>query len=128
MSLFRFLENPPLLGRLFIKWHLVFMTILPDLENLVNEQVSSQTYSLDANLCLLRLYQFEPERMSTQIVAQILVKALMAMPAPDFSLSLFNSRTSANGGIVLRLRLFSHIIWRQQGSVSSGMKQLRIDT
>ncbi|CDP03033.1 unnamed protein product [Coffea canephora] len=63
--------------------------ILPDLENFVNEQVSSQTYNLDANLCLLRLYQFEPERMSTQIVARILVKALMAMPAPDFSLCLF---------------------------------------
>ncbi|KAK4266052.1 hypothetical protein QN277_027025 [Acacia crassicarpa] len=63
--------------------------ILPDLENHVNEQVSSQTYSLDANLCLLRLYQFEPERMSSQIVARILVKALMAMPAPDFSLCLF---------------------------------------
>ncbi|XWS17543.1 hypothetical protein CRYUN_Cryun33cG0076300 [Craigia yunnanensis] len=63
--------------------------ILPDLENYVNEQVSSQTYSLDANLCLLRLYQFEPERMSTQIVARILVKAFMAMPAPDFSLCLF---------------------------------------
>ncbi|XP_043810469.1 eukaryotic translation initiation factor 3 subunit K isoform X2 [Manihot esculenta] len=44
--------------------------ILPDLENYVNEQ-------------------FEPERMSTQIVARILVKALMAMPAPDFSLCLF---------------------------------------
>ncbi|KAK9071182.1 hypothetical protein SSX86_009751 [Deinandra increscens subsp. villosa] len=63
--------------------------ILPDLENYVNEQVASQTYSLDANLCLLRLYQFEPERMSTQIVARILIKALMAMPAPDFSLCLF---------------------------------------
>ncbi|CAH1425333.1 unnamed protein product [Lactuca virosa] len=63
--------------------------ILPDLENYVNEQVSSQTYSLEANLCLLRLYQFEPERMSTQIVARILIKALMAMPAPDFSLCLF---------------------------------------
>lgn len=63
--------------------------ILPDLENYVHEQVSSQTYSLDANLCLLRLYQFEPERMSIQIVALILVKALMAMPAPDFNLCLF---------------------------------------
>ncbi|CAN0901202.1 Eukaryotic translation initiation factor 3 subunit K [Linum grandiflorum] len=63
--------------------------ILPDLENYVNEQVASQTYSLDANLCLLRLYQFEPERLSTQIAVRILVKALMAMPAPDFSLCLF---------------------------------------
>ncbi|KAH9804821.1 eukaryotic translation initiation factor 3 subunit K [Citrus sinensis] len=50
--------------------------ILPDLENYVNEQVLSQTYSLDANLCLLRLYQFEPERMSTQIVARILIKQM----------------------------------------------------
>ncbi|KAH0665833.1 hypothetical protein KY290_028068 [Solanum tuberosum] len=52
--------------------------ILLDLENYVNEQVSSQSYNLDANLCLLRLYQFEPERMSTP---RILVKALMAIPA-----------------------------------------------
>ncbi|XP_072092697.1 eukaryotic translation initiation factor 3 subunit K isoform X2 [Arachis hypogaea] len=33
--------------------------------------------------------QFEPDKMSSQIVARILVKALMAMPAPDFSLCLF---------------------------------------
>lgn len=63
--------------------------LLTDLENYVNEQVLSQTYSLDANLCLLRLYQFEPERMSIPIVTRILIKALMAMPAPDFSLCLF---------------------------------------
>ncbi|GJN08878.1 hypothetical protein PR202_ga26838 [Eleusine coracana subsp. coracana] len=63
--------------------------ILNDLEKFVNEQVSSQTYNLDANLSLLRLYQFEPERMSEQIVARILIKALMAMPGPDFSLCLF---------------------------------------
>ncbi|KAL5995779.1 Eukaryotic translation initiation factor 3 subunit K [Asimina triloba] len=83
--------------------------ILTDLETyaIFRKRVSSQTYSLDANLCLLRLYQFEPERMSIQIVARILVKvqslfycsnkgeesirffALMAMPAPDFNLCLF---------------------------------------
>ncbi|EPS67709.1 hypothetical protein M569_07065, partial [Genlisea aurea] len=65
--------------------------ILPDIENYVNEQVvASQTYSLNANLSLLRLYQqSEPERMRTNIVARILIKALMAMPAPDFSLCLF---------------------------------------
>ncbi|XP_078441351.1 eukaryotic translation initiation factor 3K [Wolffia australiana] len=63
--------------------------ILPDLENYANEQVASQTYSLDANLCLLRHYQFEPERMNIQIVIRILVKALMALPAPDFNLCLF---------------------------------------
>ncbi|XP_039144999.1 eukaryotic translation initiation factor 3 subunit K [Dioscorea cayenensis subsp. rotundata] len=63
--------------------------ILTDLENYVNEQVTNQTYSLDANLCLLRFYQFEPERMNIQIVARILIKALMAMPAPDFGLCLY---------------------------------------
>ncbi|GLJ10924.1 hypothetical protein SUGI_0138070 [Cryptomeria japonica] len=63
--------------------------ILPDLEAYVQEQVLSNTYSLDANLCLLRLYQFEPARLSIQIVARILVKALMAMPAPDFNLCMF---------------------------------------
>ncbi|OAY66695.1 Eukaryotic translation initiation factor 3 subunit K [Ananas comosus] len=44
--------------------------LLTDLENFVNEQ-------------------FEPARMSIPIVARILIKALMAMPAPDFSLCLF---------------------------------------
>ncbi|KAK9697396.1 hypothetical protein RND81_08G035700 [Saponaria officinalis] len=63
--------------------------MLPDLENYVNEQVANGTYSLDANLCLLRIYQFEPQKTSTQIIARILIKALMAMPAPDFSLCLF---------------------------------------
>nr|ABK24382.1 unknown [Picea sitchensis] len=63
--------------------------LLPDLEAYVQEQVMSNTYNLDANLCLLRLYQFEPARMSMQIVARILVKALMAMPAPDFNLCMF---------------------------------------
>lgn len=63
--------------------------ILPDLEAYVQEQVNHQTYSLDSNLCLLRLYQFEPSRMSIQIVAKVLVKALMALPAPDFNLCMF---------------------------------------
>lgn len=63
--------------------------ILPELESYVQEQVMHQTYSLDANLCLLRLYQFETSRMNIQIVARILVKALMALPAPDFNLCMF---------------------------------------
>lgn len=63
--------------------------ILPDLEGYVQEQVNQQTYSLDSNLCLLRLYQFEPSRMSVPIVAKVLVKALMALPAPDFNLCMF---------------------------------------
>ncbi|KAI5071730.1 hypothetical protein GOP47_0013981 [Adiantum capillus-veneris] len=63
--------------------------IHPDLEAYMQEQVNTQTYSLDANLCLLRLYQFEPSRMNIQIVARILVKELMALPTPDFNLCMF---------------------------------------
>jgi translation initiation factor 3 subunit K len=63
--------------------------ILPDLENYVEEQVVTQTYSLDANLCLLRLYQFQPARLDVRIVARMLVKALMALPATDFNLCMF---------------------------------------
>eukprot|EP00246_Nothoceros_aenigmaticus_P008990 TRINITY_DN24269_c0_g1_i1.p1 TRINITY_DN24269_c0_g1~~TRINITY_DN24269_c0_g1_i1.p1 ORF type:complete len:225 (-),score=28.45 TRINITY_DN24269_c0_g1_i1:285-959(-) len=60
--------------------------ILPDLEAYVHEQVAHQTYNLDTNLCLLRFYQFESSRLNVQIVTRILVKALMALPAPDFNL------------------------------------------
>ncbi|KAH0871577.1 hypothetical protein HID58_078599 [Brassica napus] len=111
--------------------------ILPDLENYVNEQVTSQTYSLDSNLCLLRLYQFEPERMNTHVVARILIKALMAMPTPDFSLCLF--LIPERVVIVLSLHfgkwrsssrhsLFSPTTLRLGGSNSFGMKLPRTVT
>ncbi|KAL2649529.1 hypothetical protein R1flu_017657 [Riccia fluitans] len=63
--------------------------ILPDLESYVQEQVAEKTYSLDANLCLLRLYQFEPARLNVHVITRILVKALMALPSPDFNLCMF---------------------------------------
>ncbi|XP_040371896.1 eukaryotic translation initiation factor 3 subunit K-like isoform X2 [Rosa chinensis] len=52
----------------------------------LHHRISSQTYNLDANLCLSLSLS---EHIGTQIVARILVKALMAMPAPDFNLCLF---------------------------------------
>jgi translation initiation factor 3 subunit K len=63
--------------------------ILPDLESYVEEQVATQTYSLDCNLCLLRLYQFQPARMNVHIIIKVLAKALMALPATDFNLCMF---------------------------------------
>lgn len=63
--------------------------ILPDLESYVDEQVATQTYSLDCNLCLLRLYQFQPARMNVHIIVKVLVKALMALPATDLNLCMF---------------------------------------
>ncbi|KAM7272791.1 hypothetical protein ACFE04_027454 [Oxalis oulophora] len=40
-------------------------------------EVASQKYTIYANLCLLRLYQFGPERMSSQIVPHIFLKIKM---------------------------------------------------
>ncbi|KAI3840647.1 hypothetical protein MKX03_004659 [Papaver bracteatum] len=51
-------------------------SIRSQVASFLNTKVSSESYSLDANLCLLRLYQFEPELMSTQIAARILVKQM----------------------------------------------------
>eukprot|EP00245_Coleochaete_scutata_P001688 TRINITY_DN12118_c0_g2_i1.p1 TRINITY_DN12118_c0_g2~~TRINITY_DN12118_c0_g2_i1.p1 ORF type:complete len:232 (+),score=43.55 TRINITY_DN12118_c0_g2_i1:129-824(+) len=62
--------------------------ILPQLEVHVHYQVANQTYSLDANICLLRLYQFDPTKFNSAVVNRILMKAMMAMPAPDFQLSM----------------------------------------
>jgi len=41
--------------------------LLPQLEKNVEYQVQSQTNSLDTNLCLLRLYQFYPERVTSAL-------------------------------------------------------------
>ncbi|GAQ88878.1 Eukaryotic translation initiation factor 3 subunit [Klebsormidium nitens] len=60
--------------------------VLPDLEDYVQEQIVSETYDLNANLCLLRLYQFNPASVNIHAVARILVKGLMALPALDFQL------------------------------------------
>eukprot|EP00696_Hemimastix_kukwesjijk_P013861 gnl/Hemi2/27693_TR9158_c0_g1_i1.p1 gnl/Hemi2/27693_TR9158_c0_g1~~gnl/Hemi2/27693_TR9158_c0_g1_i1.p1 ORF type:complete len:230 (+),score=86.38 gnl/Hemi2/27693_TR9158_c0_g1_i1:58-690(+) len=60
--------------------------ILPQLEGYVQAQVAQNTYDIDANLAVLKLYQFFPEKNNVAIRNLILVKALAALPAPDFSL------------------------------------------
>lgn len=60
--------------------------LLPQLEQSVEQQVMTSTYNLDTNLCLLRLYQFYPERVNTRILTQLLLKAVMALPAQDYDL------------------------------------------
>lgn len=62
--------------------------LLPKLEAHVEEQVQSQTYNLEANLCLLRLYQFYPERGNARVLSQVLLKGLMQLPNPDCDLYL----------------------------------------
>lgn len=50
--------------------------------------MSNGTYDRDANLALLRLYNFEPEMVHVQTVANVLIMALMQLPESDFTLLL----------------------------------------
>jgi translation initiation factor 3 subunit K len=58
--------------------------ILPQLEAHVDAQCTSQSYDLEPNLAVLKLYQFHPETLKVPVVAKILVKALMNLPETDF--------------------------------------------
>ena len=59
-------------------------SILPQLEAHVDAQCGSQSYDLEPNLAVLKLYQFHPEALKVPVVAKILVKALMNLPETDF--------------------------------------------
>ena len=48
-------------------------------------QVKSGTYDLDANLALLRHYNFAPEGAKINVIALVLTKAMMRLPEPDFA-------------------------------------------
>ncbi|KXZ47474.1 hypothetical protein GPECTOR_35g912 [Gonium pectorale] len=57
---------------------------LPLLEQHVDEQVANRTWNLDANVALLRFYQFSPASVKPQLIVKILVKAIMQAPNPDY--------------------------------------------
>lgn len=44
-------------------------------------QVANRTFSLDANVTLLRFYQFMPASVKPQVIAKILIKAIMQLPS-----------------------------------------------
>jgi hypothetical protein len=46
-------------------------TIAPQLESYVNEQVKGGTHDLEANLALLRFYQYNPSTTQVPIVAKV---------------------------------------------------------
>merc|ERR1712243_466536 len=56
------------------------------LEHYVQMQAFEQTYNLDANLAVLKLYQFNPSMFKQEVTCQILLKALMNLPHPDLNL------------------------------------------
>lgn len=58
--------------------------ILPRLEEFVSYQGSNGFCDPDANLAVLKLYQIFPNKYNPLVVAKILIKALMSLPATDF--------------------------------------------
>ncbi|KAN0063971.1 hypothetical protein ACQY0O_003577 [Thecaphora frezii] len=58
------------------------------LHDYLAQQLDNGTYDLLANLAILKLYQFNPSDFNYVVVINILLKALVAAPFPDFSLCL----------------------------------------
>ncbi|XP_037063222.1 eukaryotic translation initiation factor 3 subunit K-like [Peromyscus leucopus] len=59
---------------------------LATLERYVEIQTKENAYDLEANLAVLKLYQFNPAFFQTTVTAQILLKALTNLPHTDFTL------------------------------------------
>jgi len=61
-------------------------TNLSTLEQYVQLQCQENFYDLEANLSVLKLYQFNPQEAKMEVIAQILLKALSNLPHTDFVL------------------------------------------
>merc|ERR1719419_342846 len=59
---------------------------LATLERYVEMQARENSYDLEANLAVLKLYQFNPAYFQTQVTSQVLLKALTNLPHTDFTL------------------------------------------
>ncbi|XP_059162835.1 eukaryotic translation initiation factor 3 subunit K-like [Physella acuta] len=59
---------------------------LQTLERYVDMQANENTYDLEANLAILKLYQFNPHMYQAGVTAIILLKALTNLPHSDFIL------------------------------------------
>lgn len=62
---------------------------LPQLEQYVDCQVKQQFSDSEANLAVLKLYQFYPQSYNASVVSKILIKALMSLPSTDFLCALY---------------------------------------
>mmetsp|Transcript_93755 Transcript_93755/g.148027 ORF Transcript_93755/g.148027 Transcript_93755/m.148027 type:complete len:228 (+) Transcript_93755:75-758(+) len=63
--------------------------LLPDMESYLKEQLENGTYDLDVNLAILKLYLLYPDEAKAEVYEGILLKALMAYPATDFALCMY---------------------------------------
>lgn len=72
----------------FLSCHFFFSRYNPDhlktLEAYVEDQAKNNTYDLEANLAVLKLYQFNPHMLNFDITYTILLKSLTNLPHTDF--------------------------------------------
>eukprot|EP01062_Namystynia_karyoxenos_P077651 TRINITY_DN7860_c0_g1_i1.p2 TRINITY_DN7860_c0_g1~~TRINITY_DN7860_c0_g1_i1.p2 ORF type:complete len:232 (+),score=115.78 TRINITY_DN7860_c0_g1_i1:84-698(+) len=59
------------------------------LEEHVNRQIQEGTFDPDANIALLKLYQFHPAKLDAEILVKVLQKSLMELPSTSFVLCLY---------------------------------------
>ncbi|MEW5299639.1 MAG: hypothetical protein WDW38_004312 [Sanguina aurantia] len=57
---------------------------LTEFEKNVETQLASSTFNLDANLALLRLYQFHPSLIKVPVIVKILLKAITQLPGAEY--------------------------------------------
>eukprot|EP00736_Rhodelphis_marinus_P010424 Rmarinus@m.17262 len=72
-----------------ITYHRYEPEIIPHLEADIESQCQNNDYHAETNLALLKLYQFHPTLVKTDIVAKILVKSMMKLPSADFQTCLY---------------------------------------
>eukprot|EP00386_Alphamonas_edax_P010987 GDKI01035088.1.p2 GENE.GDKI01035088.1~~GDKI01035088.1.p2 ORF type:complete len:253 (-),score=101.33 GDKI01035088.1:119-835(-) len=67
---------------------------IPQLEKCVEEQLASGVgaYNLEANLCLMQLYEMNPSKMKLDVVRKVLLKGLQQLPSTDFTQYLYMLR------------------------------------
>lgn len=56
------------------------------LHEYLNQQCAENEYDLEANLAILRLYQFNVDYVDKKVIVKIFLKSLTALPQPDFIL------------------------------------------
>lgn len=60
--------------------------ILGELQTYLQHQIDTNTYHFEANLAILKLYQFHPAKADKTVIAKILIKALTNLPNTHFLL------------------------------------------
>lgn len=61
------------------------ITLVKALESYLDEQLTSSTNDVDANLALLKMYLVYPETTNVQKIAQVLTKCVMLFPSSAFN-------------------------------------------